>query len=387
MSHAAAPWDLSEEQKLVRQTASTFARTELQPLAASIDENQAIPPSLWQRIADQGLLGVPIPEEFGGLGLNALCGATAVEEIAVACASTALALSAHVGLGAAPVAKFGTAEQKQRVLPDACTGKGFIAFALTEPGAGSDAGGTQTKAVRKGDRYVVNGAKIFITNALHARWFLTAVSTNPAGRTHGITALLIERGAKGFTINPGDRKLGMRGSDWGELVFQDVEVPAENVIGTENAGFSVFMDTLVGGRVGIAALSLGLARAACDAAVAYAKERRQFGKPIGTFQSIGNMIADMDVEIEASRHLLYRAAELRAAGQPHVRECSIAKLYASEACNRICNNCVQIHGGYGYTKDFPAERFYRDAKLLEIGEGTSQIQRVIIAREVLGRLD
>jgi alkylation response protein AidB-like acyl-CoA dehydrogenase len=361
MTHSTAPWDLTE--------------------------NQAIPEKIWSRIAELGLLGVPLPEEFGGMGLNALCAATAVEEIAYACASTSLALSAHVGLGCSPIAKFGSDAQKKRFLPPACEGKGFVAFALTEPGAGSDAGGTQTVAVRKGDRFIVNGSKIFITNAQRASVFLTAVSTNPSARTHGISALLIERGAKGFTINPGEKKLGMRGSDWGELVFEDVEVPVENLVGTENAGFSIFMDTLVGGRVGIAALSLGLARAAMDAAVEYAKQRRQFGKPIGSYQSVANMLADMAVGIESARHLMYRAAELRAAGKPHTRECSIAKLQASEACNRICNDCVQIHGGYGYTKDFPAERFFRDAKLLEIGEGTSQIQRVIIARDILGRLD
>jgi alkylation response protein AidB-like acyl-CoA dehydrogenase len=382
----ASTWDQSENQTLVRQTASAFAHQVLQPQSAAIDASENIPPEIWSGLAAQGLLGVPLPEAYGGMGLDALCGATAVEELAWACASTALALSAHVGLGASPVARFGSDAQKSRFLPPACEGRGFIAFALTEPNAGSDAGGTQTVATKKGDRYVVNGSKIFITNAQHASLFLTAVSTNPLAKTHGISALLIERNAKGLTVNPGDKKLGMRGSDWGELVFEDVEVPAENLLGTENDGFSVFMDTLVGGRIGIAALSLGLARAAMDAAVGYARERRQFGKPIGSYQSIGNMIADMAVEIEAARHLVYRAAELRAAGKSHTRECSIAKLFSSEACNRICNNAVQIHGGYGYTKDFPVERFYRDAKLLEIGEGTSQIQRVIIARDILGRL-
>jgi butyryl-CoA dehydrogenase len=381
------PLDITEEQALVRQTARNFARNELAPLAKSIDEHEKIPPQVWSRLAELQLLGVPIPEQYGGMGLNSLCNATMVEELAAVCASTALAVSAHVGLGTSPIAKFGTETQKKRFLPDLCSAKRIIAFSLTEPGSGSDAGGAQTTAVLKGDRYIVNGAKIFITNAQSGSLFLLAVSTTPSAKTHGITALLLEKGTKGFTVNPGDKKLGMRGSDWGELVFQDVEIPVENRLGEENHGFSVFMDTLVGGRVGIAALSLGLAVGAMEEAVKYARERRQFGKPIGSFQSVGNMIADMAVGVEAARHLAYHAAQLRDAGKPHTRECSIAKLYASEVCNRICTDAVQVHGGYGYTKEFPVERFFRDAKLLEIGEGTSQIQRLIIAREVLGRLD
>jgi acyl-CoA dehydrogenase len=240
--------------------------------------------------------------------------------------------------------------------------------------------------VKKGDRYIINGSKIFITNAFVSSYFLLAVSTNPAAGTHGISAFVVEKGTKGFTINPGDKKLGMRGSDWGELVFQDMEVPAENLLGTQDQGFAIFMDTLVGGRVGIGALSVGLARAALEASVEYAKVRKQFGKPIGAFQSVANMIADMAVGIEAASHLVYHAAQLRDAGKPHTRQCSIAKLYASEVCNRICTDAVQVHGGYGYTQDFPVERYFRDAKLLEIGEGTSQIQRIIIARDILGKL-
>jgi len=381
------PLNLSDEQSLVRQTAHDFAQHELAPHAAAIDEEQKIPPAIWARLAELQLLGVPIAERYGGMGLDLLCGATLVEELAAACASTALAVSAHAGLGASPVAKFGTEEQKKKFLPEFCSARKIIAFALTEPGAGSDAGGTQTTAVLKGDRYIVTGAKIFITNAQIGSTFLVAVSTNSPLKTHGITALLIEKGSPGFTVNPGDKKLGMRGSDWGELVFQEVEVPVENRLGEQDKGFGVFMDTLIGGRVGIAALSLGLARAALEASVKYARERKQFGKPIGSFQSVGNMIADMAVGVEAARHLVYHAAQLRAEGKPHARECSIAKLYASEVCNTICDNAVQIHGGYGYTKEFPVERYFRDAKLLEIGEGTSQIQRLIIARELLGRLD
>jgi alkylation response protein AidB-like acyl-CoA dehydrogenase len=380
------PLDLTEEQAAVRQTVQAFCKNHLQSAAAAIDENQQIPKEIWNALAQAQLLGVPFPETYGGMGLNVLCGATVVEELARVCASTALSVAAHVSLGTSPINKFGSDAQKKRFLPDLCSGKKLAAFGLTEPGAGSDAGGTQTRAVRKGDRYIVNGAKTFITNAHVAGVFLLAVSTNPAAGTHGISALLVESGTKGMKVHPGSKKLGMRGSDWGELSFEDAEVPVDNLLGAQDQGFSVFMDTLIGGRVGIGALGLGLATAAMQASVKYAQDRKQFGKPIGSFQSVANMIADMAVGIEASRHLVYQAGQLRDSGKPHTRQCSIAKLYSSEVCNRVCNDAVQIHGGYGYTKEFPVERYFRDAKLLEIGEGTSQIQRMIIARDVLGKL-
>ena len=380
------PLDLTDEQAAVRQTAQSFCKTHLQKVATAIDEKQQIPAEIWTALSEAQLLGVPFPETYGGMGLNVLCGATVVEEIARVCASTALSVAAHVSLGTSPINRFGTDAQKKRFLPDLCTGKKLAAFGLTEPGAGSDAGGTQTRAVLKGDRYIVNGAKTFITNAHVAGVFLLAVSTNPAAGTHGISALLVESNTKGMKIHPGSKKLGMRGSDWGEITFEDAEVPADNLLGVQDQGFSVFMDTLIGGRVGIGALGVGLATAAMQAAVKYAQERKQFGKAIGSFQSVGNMIADMAVGIEAARHLVYHAGQLRDAGKPHTRQCSIAKLYSSEICNRICNDAVQVHGGYGYTHEFPVERFFRDAKLLEIGEGTSQIQRMIIARDVLGKL-
>ncbi len=381
-----APLDLTDEQAAVRQTVQTFCKTHLQKVASEIDEKQHIPKEIWTALADAQLLGVPFPETYGGMGLNVLCGATVVEEIARVCASTALSVAAHVSLGTSPINRFGTDAQKKRFLPDLCTGKKLAAFGLTEPGAGSDAGGTQTRAVLKGDRYIVNGAKTFITNAHVAGVFLLAVSTKPEAGTHGISALLVESGTKGMKIHPGSKKLGMRGSDWGEISFEDAEVTADNLLGTQDQGFSVFMDTLIGGRVGIGALGVGLAIGAMQASVKYAQERKQFGKAIGSFQSVGNMIADMAVGIEAARHLVYHAGQLRDAGKPHTRQCSIAKLYSSEICNRICNDSVQIHGGYGYTHEFPVERYFRDAKLLEIGEGTSQIQRMIIARDVLGKL-
>jgi alkylation response protein AidB-like acyl-CoA dehydrogenase len=375
--------NLTEQQLMVRETARAVARD----VDGGLAESEHVPTWIWPKLGELGLLGMMVPEELGGTNLGALCNATLIEELAKKCASTALAVSAHIGLGVAPLAKHGTDEQKVRWLGDLVMGRKTMAFGLTEPGAGSDSGGTLTTGVLKDGKFVVNGAKIFITNAQTASLFMVAVSTKPEAKTRGITVMLIERGTKGFTINQGEEKLGMRGCDWGELVFQDAEVPLNNVMGQVDGGFPIFMDTLVGGRIGIGALSLGLGVAAFEASVKYSLERRQFGKPIGSFQSIGNKIADMAVGLEAARHLVYNAAQLREAGKPHIRECSIAKLYASEVCNRICNDAVQIHGGYGYTKEFPVERYFRDAKLLEIGEGTSEIQRIIIARDVLGKME
>lgn len=378
--------NFSEEQGLVRETAHRFARSELMPLAPEIDGRERIPRQIWQRMGELQLLGVPFPEAYGGMGLNSLCASTVVEELAQACASTALSVAAHMGLAASPIARFGTEAQKQKWLPDLCSGKKIGAFALTEPGSGSDAAGLATKAERKGSKYILNGSKIFITNAHVADVFVAAVATTPGAGPKGISALLVEKGTPGFQIGPGDKKLGMRGSDWGELVFKDAEVPAENLLGVENDGWKVFIDTLTGGRIGIGALGVGLSVAAYEAAVAYAAERRQFGKPIATFQSVGNMIADMSVAIETGRLLVYRTAQLRDSSANCARMASITKLYTSEQCNKVCSDAVQVLGGYGYTQDFPVERYFRDAKLLEIGEGTSQIQRVVIAREIFGKL-
>lgn len=379
--------NFTDEQGMVRETVHGFARSELMPLAPEIDEKKRIPRQIYNRLGELQLLGVPVPEEYGGMGLDGLCAATVVEELAAACASTALSVAAHVGLVVSPVLRFGTEKQKKRWLPDLCSGKALGAFALTEPNSGSDAVAAQTKCVKKGDRWILNGSKIFITNAHVAQVFLVCASTEPGAGPKKICAFLVEKGTKGFTIGQGDEKLGMRGSDWGELLFQDAEVPDENLLGQANAGWDVFMETLTGGRIGIGALGVGLAQGAFEAAVMYAQERRQFGKPIGTFQAVASMIADMSVGIETGRLMVYRAAQLRDAGRPHKRQAAIAKLYTSEMCNRVCTDAVQVLGGYGYTKEFPVERHFRDAKLLEIGEGTSQVQRLVIAREVLGRLE
>jgi alkylation response protein AidB-like acyl-CoA dehydrogenase len=344
------PINLTEEQGLVRETARGFARSELTPLAPEIDEKERMPRTVWNRLGALQLLGVPIPEEYGGMGLNALCAATVIEELAAACASTALSVAAHVGLGTLPIAKHGSAEQKKKYLPDLCVGKKLAAFGLTEPGAGSDAAALQTRAEKKGDRYILNGNKMFITNAHVADVYVVAVATKPGAGPKGITALIVEKNSKGLTVSKCGKKLGMRGSDWGELAFQNVEVPETNRMGKENEGFGIFMDTLVGGRVGIAALGVGLGQGAFEAAAGYAQERHQFGHAIGSFQSVGNMIADMSSLLDAGRLLTYRAAQLRDAGKPHKRQASVAKLFTSEACNKICTDAIQVLGGYGYTK-------------------------------------
>jgi alkylation response protein AidB-like acyl-CoA dehydrogenase len=378
--------NLSDDQAMVRETTREFARDVLAPLAAQIDREQQIPESVWKRLVDLNLLGVAVPQLYGGSGLKSVAAVTVIEELARVCASTALSVAAHTGLCIAPILRSGNSTLRQQFVPDLVNGNAVGAFALTEPNAGSDSAGIKTVAVQKDGKFVLNGTKIFCTNAPIAKVFVVAVSTTPSLESKGVSALVVPRDTPGLTINKGDEKLGMRGSAWGELVFQDAEVPMANLLGMRDKGFSIFMETLVAGRVGVAALALGLAVGAADAAVKYARTRRQFGRAIGSFQSVGNMLADMAVSIEAARGLVYRAAQLRDNGKQHVRECSIAKLFASEACMKICNDSLQIHGGYGYTKDFPVERYFRDAKLLEIGEGTSQIQRVLIARDVLGKL-
>ena len=378
--------NVSDDQKMVRETTREFARTTLAPLAKQIDEEQRIPEIVWKRLGELNLLGVAVPQLYGGSGLKSICAITVVEELARVCASTALSVAAHTGLCIAPILRAGNSALRQQYLPDLVNGAAVGAFALTEAGAGSDSASIKTVAGQKDGSFIINGSKIFCTNAPVANTFVVAISTSPGLEAKGISGLIVPHDTPGLTINNGDEKMGMRGSAWGELVFQDAQVPTANLLGIRDKGFSIFMETLVGGRVGVAALALGLSIGAADAAIKYARQRKQFGRAIGTFQSIGNMLADMAVAIEAARGLVYRAAQLRDDGRQHVRECSIAKLFASEACMKICNDAVQIHGGYGYTREFPVERYFRDAKLLEIGEGTSQIQRVLIARDVLGRL-
>ncbi|HEY9744590.1 MAG TPA: acyl-CoA dehydrogenase [Oculatellaceae cyanobacterium] len=376
-------WGLTEQQRMIRDMVREYAVASVEPRAAEIDKNCRFPVETFQEMAEMGLLGLPIPEEYGGAGADYLSYAIAVEELARVCASTALSLAAHTSLVCMPIYLFGNEAQKQKYLPDIASGKKLGAYGLTEPNAGSDAGGTETTAVKQGDRYILNGTKIFITNANYAETFIATAVTEKGIGTKGISAFIFEKDTPGFSLGAKDEKLGMRGSDWGTLQFDNAEIPAENLLGKEGEGFKYFMQTLDNGRISIGALGVGIAQGAFDKALQYAKERRQFGKPIADFQAIQFMLADMAMEIEAARHLVYNAARLKLAGLPFGKEASMAKLYASEVAMRCANKAIQIHGGYGYTKDFPVERYLRDAKLCEIGEGTSEIQRTVIARHIL----
>jgi alkylation response protein AidB-like acyl-CoA dehydrogenase len=376
-------WGLTDEQRMIRDTVREFAVGVVEPKAAHIDKTQEFPVETFKEMGEMGLLGIPVPEEYGGAGLDYLSYALTVEEIARVCASTALSLAAHTSLVCLPLSMFANDAQKQKYLTPVASGKVLGAYGLTEPNAGSDAGGTETKGEKRGDKWIVNGSKIFITNANYAEIYIATVRTDKSQGTKGISAFVFDRNTPGFSLGGKDEKLGMRGSDWGTLVFEDAEIPAENLVGEPGEGFKYFMKTLDSGRISIGALGVGIAQGCLDKALQYSKERKQFGKAISEFQAIQFMLSDMAMEIEAARHLVYHAARLRDAGMPFGKEASMAKLFASEVASRAANKAVQIHGGYGYTKDFPVERYLRDAKLCEIGEGTSEIQRMVIARHIL----
>lgn len=380
--------DLTETQQMIRDTVRQFSTEVVEPRAAEIDREAKWSRENFDGMAELGILALPIPEEYGGAGADFLCYCLAMEELGRVCASTALTLAAHYSLGTWPIYGFGTEEQKQRWLPALCEGTKIGAYGLTEPNAGSDAGGTVTTAIRKGDHYVLNGSKIFITNGTVADTFVcSAKSDTSQTGSRGISAFVLERGMKGFTIKKGDEKLGMRGSDWAELYFEDVEVPVENRLAEEHDGFKVFMRTLDAGRISIGALSLGILQGSLDKSVEYARDRKQFDQPIGAFQAIAAKISDMAMNARAARMLVYDAARLKDAGKRHTVEGAMAKLFASEACMRAADDAIQIHGGYGYINEYPVERYYRDAKLCEIGEGTSEVQRIVISRHILGRFD
>lgn len=376
-------WGLTEQQRMIRDMVRDYATSTVEPRAAEIDKNCRFPVETFQEMAEMGLLGLPVEEQYGGAGADYLSYAIAVEELARVCASTALGVAAHTSLVVMPIYLFGNEAQKQKYLPDLCSGKRLGAYGLTEPNAGSDSGGTETTAVKQGDQYVLNGTKIFITNANYAQTFIATAVTEKGVGTKGISAFIFEKDTPGFSLGAKDEKLGMRGSDWGTLQFDNARIPAENLLGEEGKGFKYFMQTLDNGRISIGALAVGIAQGALDKALRYAKERKQFGKAIAEFQAIQFMLANMAVEIEAARLLVYNAGRLKLAGLPFTKEASMAKLYASEVASRAANAAIQIHGGYGYTKDFPVERYLRDAKLCEIGEGTSEIQRIVIARNIL----
>ena len=376
-------FELTDEQELIREAVREFADTELAPIAAEVDRDHRFPAELIPKLADLNLMGMPYPEKMGGAGADYLSYVIAIEELSRACATTSVIVSAHSSLATWPIYKFGTPAQHDKYLPEMTSGRRLGAFALTEPGAGTDAGAGTTTAVLKGDEYVLNGSKIFISNAPYAEIYIVFAKTDPSVGTRGMSAFIVERDTPGFSVGEAEHKLGIRGSSTPPLYFSDCHIPADALLGGEGDGFKVAMQTLDGGRIGIAAQALGIAQAALDASVSYAKERVQFGKPIAALQAIQWMIADMATEIDAARLLVYRAASCVDAGRPYSTEGAMAKLFASETASRVAGKAIQIHGGYGYTESYPVERNWRDAKITEIYEGTSEVQRMVIARSCL----
>lgn len=373
-------FDLTAEQNMILKTIREFAQEEVAPGALERDRTKEFPVEVFKKMAELGLMGLPFPEEYGGAGADTVSFAIVTEELSRACASTGITYSAHISLGGAPLYLFGTEEQKQKYLVPICTGESFGAFGLTEPNAGSDAGGTRTTAVEKDGEYFINGNKCFITNASYAKHLaLTAVTGEVDGKKE-ISAIIVPTDAEGFTVIDNYEKMGLNASNTTELVLEDVRVPTEHLLGKKGEGFKQFLITLDGGRIGIGAMALGIAQAAYDKALQYAKERQQFGRSLSNFQAIQFKLADMAMKIELARNMVYKAAWLKDQGRPFAKEASMCKLYASEICMEIADQAVQIHGGYGYMKEYHVERYMRDGKLTEIGEGTSEVQRMVIAR-------
>jgi alkylation response protein AidB-like acyl-CoA dehydrogenase len=379
-------FELTSEQQMIREAVREFTEREIAPKARHVDETGEFPAETFRKMGELGLMGLPFPEEYGGAGADNVSTAIAIEEVARGCGSTALAYSAHIGLGSAPIFMFGTEEQKRRFLTPAARGTYLAAFGLTEPHAGSDAGATRTTARLDGDEWVINGAKMWITNApVAGHIIVTAVTDSDKGKK-GISAIIVPRGTPGMTFGKHEPKMGLRGSVSTAIQLEDVRVPRENLLGERGKGFVQFLQVLDGGRIGIGAMAIGLAQAAFEAASAYAREREAFGRPIGAYESVSNMIADMAVGLDAARLLVYRAAWLKDQGRPYTREAAIAKLFASEVGEKICRDAIQVFGGYGYSREYPVERLYRDQRLLTIGEGTSEILRMVIGRSVLGSI-
>ena len=378
-------FDLPAEHALLRDTIRDFMTTEVAPVIEEHERERRFPVDIVRRIGELGWLGIPIPEDEGGAGLDTLAYAVAVEEIARVWGSLALIVAAHTSLGCGPLHLAGSDDQKQRYLVPMASGRVIGAYGLTESGAGSDAGGTRTSAREDGDGWVIDGSKRFITNAGQAGTYIVTARTGQTARGGPeISAFIVPADAPGFTVGRLEDKLGLHASATGELRFEGVRIPAENLLGERGAGFRTFLRILDGGRISIGAMAVGLAQAALDASIPYAQSREQFGRPIGTFQGVAFMVADMSTEIEAARLMVRRAAWLKDRGQDFALAAAQAKLFASEVSSRATNTAVQIHGGYGYVTDYPVERYLRDAKLTEIGEGTSQVQRLVIGRKVLG---
>jgi alkylation response protein AidB-like acyl-CoA dehydrogenase len=374
---------LNEEQQMIQETARRFAEAELAPRAAHLDATGEYPVENFRKMGELGFMGLIVPAEYGGTFTDTVSYAVVIEEIARACASTALGVAAHNSLACGPILLMGSEEQKHRFLPELASGEAIGAFCLTEPHAGSDASNSKTTAVRRGDKYILSGTKIFVTNGGWARYLIATAVTNPGQGAKGISAFVVQNDFPGFVVGAKEKKLGLRASGTFEIVFDNCEVPKENLLGPEGGGFGTFMKTLEGGRISIGAFAVGIAQAAMEAAIAFASERKQFNTRIVDFQATQMKIADMATEIHAARLLVHDAARRKDAGEDFGRYASMCKLYASEMAMRVTNQALQIHGGYGFIKEYPVERYYRDAKLAEIGEGTSEIQRIIIARSVL----
>jgi len=376
-------FELTKEQTMVKRMVRDFAEEVIQPRAIEIDTKAEFPEDIFKQIGELGLLGIPFSEEYGGSGGDTLSYALAVEEIARVCGSTGLSYAAAVSLGASPIYYFGTEKQKEEYLKPMAEGKALGSFGLTEPNAGSDAGGTKTTAVVDGNDYVINGEKCFITNASFAKIVIvTAVTGKNDKGKNMISSIIVPTDTPGMTITSNYDKMGVRGSDTAEIILENVRVPRENVLGEEHKGFNQFLSTLDGGRISIAALGVGIAQASLERALAYAKERKQFGQSISKFQAIQFKLADMAMEVELARNMVHKAAWLKDQGKPFGKEAAFAKLYASETAVRSANQAIQILGGYGYMREYEVERYLRDAKLLEIGEGTSEVQRMVIARHL-----
>ncbi|HLS09308.1 acyl-CoA dehydrogenase family protein [Lentibacillus sp.] len=376
-------FELSKEQTMIQKMVRDFAEEVIRPRAIDIDQKAVFPRDIFEQMGELGILGIPFPEKYGGSGGDTLSYAIAVEEIGRVCGSTGLSFAATVSLGASPIYYFGTEAQKEKFLVPMAKGKALGSFGLTEPNAGSDAGGTKTTAVEDGNDYVINGEKCFITNASYAETIIvTAVTGKNERGKNIISAIIVPTDTQGLIITSNYDKMGVRGSDTAEIVLDDVRVPKENLLGDPQKGFNQFLYTLDGGRISIAALGLGIAQGSLDKALAYAKERKQFGKPLSNFQAIQFKLADMSMEVELARNMIYKAAWLKDQDKPFSKEAAYAKLYATETAFRAANQAIQIHGGYGYMREYEVERYLRDAKLLEIGEGTSEVQRMVIARQL-----
>lgn len=375
-------FNLSKQQELIRQLMRDFAETEVKPLAAEIDETERFPVETVEKLAKFGMLGIPIPAQYGGAGGDTLSYILAIEELSKVCATTGIILSAHTSLCCTPIYSYGTEEQKQKYLIPLAKGEKLGAFGLTEPNAGTDSAAQQTTAVLEDDHWVLNGSKCFITNGGAADVFIIFAMTDKAKGNKGISAFIVEKGFPGFSIGKLEHKMGIRASSTTELIFEDCIVPKENLLGDVNKGFKIAMSTLDGGRIGVAAQALGIAEGAFEETVRYMKERIQFKKPLSTFQGLQWMMADMKCEIESAKLLVYRAALAKDSGSPYSMDAAMAKLTASNTAMDVTTKCVQLHGGYGYSREYPLERMMRDAKITEIYEGTSQVQKMVISGQI-----